>query len=295
MTSRRNERARRSCLAVPGSNDRALAKARNLDADEIVIDLEDAVPPGAKDTARARVIAALESGEWRAEVLSVRVNGLDSPWLEADIDAVASCSAVDSIVVPKVEGAGTLSRIDSMLESADDGREREAPLGTQALIETARGLLESGSIAAGSERLETLIIGYADLGASLGRESKTTPMDWWLPAQETVLIAARANGLQAIDGPYLGTAVDEGFEAAAERGRSLGYDGKWAIHPSQVGRLTEVFTPSAERVERARAVLSALEAAAEQGRGAAALDGEMIDEATSAAARATLAKAGVVR
>ncbi|MEA2311948.1 MAG: citrate lyase subunit beta / citryl-CoA lyase, partial [Solirubrobacteraceae bacterium] len=164
------------------------------------------------------------------------------------------------------------------------------PLRVQALIETPAGLARAGEIAAASARVEALILGYADLGAALGRtRAGAADLDGWRPAQEALLLAARAAGVQAIDGPYLGVAADEGFRAAAARARDAGFDGKWAIHPSQVEPLNELFTPSDEELERARAVIEALDGA---GRGAVALDGEMLDEAVRVAALRTLARAG---
>jgi citrate lyase subunit beta/citryl-CoA lyase len=165
------------------------------------------------------------------------------------------------------------------------------------LIETAAGLGRVYEIAGSSERVDALILGYADLAASLGRaQAVAGDPDTWRPAQEAILVAARAHGVQAIDGPYLGIPVDEGFRTAAVRARDLGFDGKWAIHPSQVPALNELFTPSAEEVERARAIIAALDRAErEAGQGAVALDGEMLDEAIRVAALRVLARGGATR
>lgn len=183
-------------------------------------------------------------------------------------------------------------RLLAEAEAGDTGRER--PLGLQALFETAAGLAAVDEIAAaGAGRLEALILGYADLAASLGRsrESAADPKSW-LSVQDRLLTAARANGLQAIDGPFLGVAPDEPFFTAAVHARDLGFDGKWAIHPSQVEALGEVFRPSTEEVEQARAVLAALEQAeVVGGAGAVALDGEMLDAALAASARRLIARA----
>jgi len=163
----------------------------------------------------------------------------------------------------------------------------------QALIETAAGVDRLSEIAAGCSRLDALILGYADLSASLGRAAGAqAQLDSWRAIQDAVLVAARANDLSAIDGPYLGIAVDEGFTAAAQRARDMGFDGKWAIHPAQVSALNELFTPSAAEIEQARAIIEALEQAErEGGRGAVALDGEMLDEAVRVAALRVLARA----
>jgi citrate lyase subunit beta/citryl-CoA lyase len=163
-------------------------------------------------------------------------------------------------------------------------------LRVQALIETAAGLARVSEIAAASERLDALILGYADLGASLGG---SRGLDAWLPAQHAVVVAARAAGVQAIDGPHLGIEVDEPFSAAVARARELGFDGKWAIHPSQVAAINAAFTPTAAEVERARAVVTALdESERVSGQGAVALDGEMLDEAVRLSALRVLAQAG---
>jgi citrate lyase subunit beta/citryl-CoA lyase len=276
--------SRRSCLSVPGSSERKLAKAAGLSADEVVIDLEDAVAVGAKDEARVATVAALSA--WAGAGVAVRVNGPGTPWCHLDIAALGALAELPgSIVVPKVQVAGDLAFVDRLLDGVEAGAGRERPLRVQALIETAAGLANVQEIAAASPRLDALILGYADLAASLGG---ARDLDAWLPAQHELLVAARANGLQAIDGPHLGVAADERFHAAAARARDLGFDGKWAIHPSQVDALNEVFTPTDAELERARAVVAALESAQE---GAVSLDGEMLDEAVRAAALRVLARA----
>jgi citrate lyase subunit beta/citryl-CoA lyase len=280
--------SRRSCLSVPGSSERKLAKAVGLSADEVIIDLEDAVAIEAKDDARAATVAAL--GDWTGPGVAVRVNGPRTPWCHLDMAAVGALADVPaSIIVPKVQSAGDLAFVDRLLDGVEAGAGRERPLRVQALIETASGVAHAVAIAAASERLDALVLGYADLAASLGRARE---LDQWLAIQDAVLVAARDGGLQAIDGPHLGTAADDAFRRAATRARDLGFDGKWAIHPSQVSALNELFTPSEEEVQRAREVIAALDQAhADGGRGAVALDGEMLDEALRAAAERVLARA----
>jgi citrate lyase subunit beta / citryl-CoA lyase len=282
--------ARRSCLSVPASSERKLEKAASLGADEIVIDLEDGVAIGAKDEARGAAAATLSA--WKGATVSVRVNAPRSAWCHLDVAAVAAARAADAIVLPKVESAGDVAFAERLLDGAEAAAGRTTPLRVQALIETAAGLARVGEIAAASPRLDALILGYADLAASLGRTAAgARDLDGWRAAQDAVLVAARANGLQAIDGPYLGITVDDAFTAAATRARDLGFDGKWAIHPAQVAALNELFTPSAEEVERARAVVDALERAErDSGQGAVALDGEMLDEAVRVAALRVLAR-----
>jgi citrate lyase subunit beta/citryl-CoA lyase len=271
-----------------------LAKAPTRGADEIVIDLEDAVAASAKDDARAIVLAALREPQWRGVRCSVRVNAPRTPWCHADVIALASLAeGPASIVVPKVESAGDLAFVERLLDGAQAAAGTVRPLRVQALIETAAGVSHVQQIAAASARLDALILGYADLAASLGRAAGSGALDSWRAIQDAILLAARTHDLAAIDGPYLGIAVDAAFTAAAERARDMGFDGKWAIHPAQVAALNALFTPTHEEVEHARAVVEALaEAERSAGRGAVALDGQMLDEAVRVAALRVLARAG---
>jgi citrate lyase subunit beta/citryl-CoA lyase len=273
-----------------------LAKAPTRGADEIVIDLEDAVAASAKDEARAIVVATLAEPGWLGVNCSVRVNAPRTPWCHADIVALASLpEGPASLVVPKVESAGDLAFVERLLDGVEAARAggSGAPMRVQALIETATGVSNVQAIAAASPRLDALILGYADLSASIGRAAgAAAPLDSWLAIQDQILLAARANDVAAIDGPYLGIAVDEGFTAAAQRARDMGFDGKWAIHPAQVPALNALFTPSEEEVAHARAVIAALEEAEGAGAGAVALDGQMLDEAVRVAALRVLARAG---
>lgn len=259
-------------------------------ADEVVIDLEDAVVADAKEAARAATLAAVAGWEGTAAV-AVRVNALGSPWCEDDLAAFGALGdSLASVVVPKVESAVDVERVERLLARAEAAASRNRPVAVQALIETAAGLQRVDEIARASDRMEALVLGYADLGASLGGARS---LQAWLPAQHAVLVAARAAGIQAIDGPHLGVAVDAAFEAGVARARELGFDGKWAIHPSQLAALTEAFSPTGEEVEHARRVVDALERAGrEGGAGAVALDGEMLDEALRLQALRVLARAG---
>jgi citrate lyase subunit beta/citryl-CoA lyase len=275
-----------------------LAKAAEVGADELIVDLEDAVAPAEKDDARTLVVRTLASDSWRGLQASVRVNAPGTPWCHADLIALAGASRPPAaVVVPKVESAGDLAFVERLLAGVERAAGHARPVRILALVETAAGLSRVAGIAAASERVDALILGYADLAASLGRSAAgADDLDGWRPVQEAVLLAARANGLQAIDGPYLGVAPDARFLAAATRARDAGFDGKWAIHPSQVATLNELFTPSEAELEHARAVISALdEAERHGGRGAVALDGQMLDEAIRAAALRTLARAAATR
>jgi citrate lyase subunit beta/citryl-CoA lyase len=271
-----------------------LAKAPSAGADELVLDLEDAVAAAAKDEARAQVVDALGSGAFGDATVSVRVNAPGTPWCHSDLIALAGAERAVAVVVPKVESPADLTFVDRLLDGAERAAGRERPLRVQALIETASGVAQAPEIASASGRLDSLVLGYADLAASLGRtRAAAADPAGWRAVQDAVLVAARHRGLQAIDGPYLGTTPDAAFRAAAAHARDLGFDGKWAIHPSQVAELNEIFTPTDEELERARKVIAALDhAEAHGGRGAVALDGEMLDEALRAAAERVLARAG---
>jgi citrate lyase subunit beta/citryl-CoA lyase len=288
--------ARRSCLSVPGSSGAMLAKASTRGADEVIIDLEDAVAITAKEEARATVVAALSEPHWEGVRTSVRINAPGTPWCHSDVAALASHpQRPDSIIVPKVQGSGDLAFIDRLLDGVEAASAIDRPpLRVQALIENAAGVAHLGEIAGASVRLDSLILGYADLSASLGRAAGAgAPLDCWRSIQDALLVAARTHDIAAIDGPYLGIAVDEGFTAAAQRAREMGFDGKWAIHPAQVAALNALFTPSVADVEQAQAIIAALEAAERDGaRGAVALDGQMLDEAVRLAALRVLARAG---
>ena len=274
---------RRSVLVTPGSDRSKLTKALQAGADEVVLDLEDAVAPTNKDDARALVVEAINTiAPAPGTTISVRMNSIGSPWAADDLAALARTgSGLSSVVVPKVQGAADLETAASGL--AGHG----ATL--QALIETPTGLTFLDDICSAVDELDGLIIGYADLAAELGREPGLPPHRW-AAIQDRVLIAARTAGIAAIDGPHLGTGDDDDFRHATRWVRELGFDGKWVIHPRQIGYVTEEFTPSQEVVEQARRILDALEEAARRGAGAAQLDGQMLDEAVALSARRTLAK-----
>jgi citrate lyase subunit beta/citryl-CoA lyase len=281
-------------LVVPGSSERMLAKARDLDVDELVIDLEDAVVPERKAEALRAVLAALnDPTPFTAPRVLVRVNAIGSEYAHTELIALAGPEALDGIVVPKVESAGDLAFVDRLLDGAERAAGRELPLLVHALIETAQGIGELNAIAAESDRLEALILGYADLSASLGRSrAGIADLDRWLAIQDTVLVVARSAGLLAIDGPYLNIDDADGLAASAQRAADLGYDGKWAIHPSQLEPVQARFMPGQEEIAHAEAVLARLAEAAQAGGGATTLNGEMLDEPVRLAAVRTLARAG---
>ena len=280
-------RARRSALSVPGSSERMLAKTAALPADEIVLDLEDAVAPAAKDEARGLVARLLREGLGARRAVAVRVNGLDSGCCHRDVLELVEQAGpqIGSLVLPKVERAEDVRWLDRLLGMLG---ERASTIRLQALVETAGGLCRADEIAAASPRLDAVILGYADLAASLSRPGGDDGPERWLYAQETVLVAARAAGVQAVDGPFLAVRDEEALRSRAEHARALGFDGKWAVHPDQVPVLNEVFTPSTDEARRARAIVSALE---REGRGAVEVDGQMVDEASRKLALHVLARA----
>jgi len=281
-------RSRRTCHAVPGSSERFLAKAPQLEADEVFLDLEDAVAPNEKDAARARVIEALNSLTFTSTVV-VRVNGTDTPHYYRDlIDVVEQAgSKLDAIMLPKVRTPGDVEMTDKLLTQIELARGLEPQrIGIEAQIEDAQGLLACEQIAKASPRMETLIFGPGDYSAAVGIPITTIggapdgyPGDHLNYVYSRLVVAARAAGIQAIDGPYGLVKDEEGLRTRARLARALGMDGKWTIHPGQIAIVNEVFSPAKEEWERAEAMLAAYDEAHAQGRGAAIYDGEMIDEA----------------
>ena len=281
-------RARRSCLSVPGVSVKMLDKARTLEVDEVIIDLEDSVPADRKAQARGQVCEALRSGEWNASTVTVRINGTTSPWCHRDvIELIEAGGRLAGLIIPMVEGAADVEFVARLATMVEQESGRAQPVALELLIETATGLAQIHASARASERVEALIVGYADLAASLGHpmqdgdgdggEEQEGRWDWVL---QTVLVAARDAGAQAIDGPFFAIADLEGLRARAARARSFGYDGKWALHPGQIAPLNEIFSPTSAEFEQASAVLEELaRAESADGRGAVLLEGRMIDEA----------------
>src|SRR3954452_6905691 len=282
-------RSRRTCHAVPGSNERFLAKAVSLAADEVFLDLEDAVAPGEKDSARERVIASLQSLDFGSKTVVVRVNGTDTPHYYQDLIAVVEQAGdrLHAIMLPKVRTPGDVEMTDKLLTQIELAKDLEVGrIGIEAQIEDAKGLLACEEIATASPRMETLIFGPGDYSAAVGIPITTIggvpdgyPGDHLNYLYSRLVIAARAAGIQAIDGPYGRVDDEEGLRARSRLARALGMDGKWTIHPGQIAVVNEVFSPARPEWERAEAMLAAYDDAHAQGRGAAMYDGEMIDEA----------------
>jgi citrate lyase subunit beta / citryl-CoA lyase len=284
-------RLRRSCLAVPGSSEKMIAKAAGLPADQVFIDLEDAVAPLEKtDETRERVVRALRDQTWAAGTKVVRVNGVQTPWCLHDLLHVVprSGAALDCVMIPKVETAAEIHFVDQLLTQLERETDRSFPLGLEVQVESPRGLVNLEAIAAASPRIETLIFGPGDFAASAGMPQLTVGGsdpdyvgDQWHYVLWRILCVARAFGLQAIDGPYAQIRDRDGFVVVARRARSLGFDGKWALHPDQIGLCNEVFSPSADEFERAGRILEAYRGATDGDRlGAVVFEGEMIDEAS---------------
>jgi citrate lyase subunit beta / citryl-CoA lyase len=283
-------RSRRSCLAVPGSSPKMLAKATSLPADMVFLDLEDSVAPLAKEEARGNVVDALKNNDWGEKTVVVRINSIDTRWAADDLKTVVEAAGdrLDCVMIPKVQYDHEVFFVDHSLRMIETNASFEKRIGIEAQIETAAGLENVRDIAHSSDRLETLVFGPADMSASLGVPAVTAglsmpgyPGDHWHWALETILVAARAAGLQAIDGPYLVIDDLDGFREMAVRARALGYDGKWALHPSQIEILNDVFTPTQDEYDKAEAILEAYERAADLDRRGAVMFGtEMIDEAS---------------
>lgn len=276
---------RRSSLAVPANDAKKITKALESEADELVLDLEDAVAPGDKERARDLLATFAWPDPADRPRLAVRVNAPRTPWCHRDIEVVATAVPAASIVLPKVESRADVGFAERLVDGVATG----SVLRVQALIETAGGLQRLADIVSTPERLSALIIGYADLAASLGRKPGFSSEGWGF-ASELVLTCARSAGLQAIDGPYLRVADDEAFHTAVSRSATAGFDAKWVIHPRQVAQVNAEFSPSATEIERATAVIRALEAGHAAGVGAVQLDGQLIDEAMAVAARRVLGK-----
>jgi len=285
-------RLQRSELAVPGSQPALFRKALDSAADCVFLDLEDAVAPADKEQARKHVIAALLEYDWRgrSKAVAVRINGIDTPYMYRDVVDVVEQAGhrVDVVLVPKVGVPADVYLVDALLTQIEAARRIPHRIGLEVLIETALGMANVEAIAPSSRRLEAMHFGVADLAASLrartvsiGGLNPDYPGDQWHAALSRVVTACRAYGLRAIDGPYGDFKDPEGYRAAARRAAVLGYEGKWAIHPSQIALANELFTPPAAEVERARQILAALDDAAREGRGAAQLDGRMIDAASA--------------
>jgi malyl-CoA/(S)-citramalyl-CoA lyase len=305
-------RLHRSELAVPGSNARMLQKAPGLGADIVMLDLEDAVAPDDKPQARRNIVDALNEQCWTDCSVSVRINGLDTHYCYRDIvDVVEQAGQhIDTILIPKVGRPGDVQLVATLLDQIEAAIGLERRIGVAVLIETAMGMVNVDQIAtACPERMEAMVFGVADYAASIqshtasiggvdanysvltdGDERERHWGDQWHYPLARIAVTCRAHGLRPIDGPFGDFTDPEGFMAAARRAAVLGYEGKWAIHPSQIELANEVFTPDARLIDRTHRIIAAMKEAAAEGRGAVSLDGRLIDAASIRMAENLLAK-----
>jgi citrate lyase subunit beta/citryl-CoA lyase len=302
----RQPRLQRSELAVPGTNTTFIDKAANSAADVVFLDLEDAVAPGDKERARRTVIEALRDIDWAAKgkTISVRINGLDTHYMYRDVIEVMEQAGerLDTLLVPKVGVPADLYCVETLINQVEQAKGYSRKVGLEALIETALGMANVEAIASAPGRLEALHFGVADYAASnrartvsIGGLNPDYPGDQWHYALSRMIVACRAYGLRAIDGPYGDYSDPDGFRASAKRAAALGAEGKWAIHPSQIPLANEVFSPPETEVKRAQRIIDALAEAAAQGRGAASVDGKMIDAASERMARTVIALDEAIR
>ncbi|MGA0533595.1 HpcH/HpaI aldolase/citrate lyase family protein [Hansschlegelia sp. KR7-227] len=311
-------RLHRSELAVPGSNREFMQKSAASKADVIFLDLEDAVAPDDKEQARKNIVEALNDIDWGSKTMMIRINGLDTHFMYRDVvDIVEQCPRLDMILIPKVGVPADVYAIDVLVTQIEQAKKREKKIGFEVLIETALGMANVEAIAQSSKRLEAMSFGVADYAASMRARSTVIGgvnpdysvltdkdeagnreshwQDPWLYAQARMAVACRAYGLRPVDGPFGDFGDKDGYLSAARRCAVLGYEGKWAIHPSQIELANDVFTPSDAEVDKARRILVAMEEAAKAGKGAVSLDGRLIDIASIRMAEALINKADAMK
>ncbi len=312
-------RLNRSELAVPGSQPHLFEKAAGSKADVIFLDLEDAVAPDDKAAARRNIIEALNDLDWGNKTLSVRINGLDTHYMYRDVVDILeqAGSRLDLIMIPKVGTAADVYAVDMLVTQVEDAVGLKKRIGFEHIIETALGMQNVHEIAAASRRNESLHFGVADYAAST--RARTTIIggvnpeyavltdpdskgdrathwgDMWHYALARMIVAARANGLRAIDGPFGDFSDPAGYDAAAKRAAVLGCEGKWAIHPSQIDRANAIMSPSDAEITKAQRILAAMDRAEQEGKGAVSLDGRLIDYASIRQAEVMVEKANQIR
>jgi citrate lyase subunit beta/citryl-CoA lyase len=291
---------RRTQLATPASDREMMASAAESDADEVFLDLEDSVAPDAKVETRGPLIEAAREHGWSGQILSYRINGIDTKWWYDDVIEVVSAvgDVIDDVIIPKVSDPSDVHTVENLLEQVEVNAGLEVgEIGLEPQIEDGQGMHNVHGIAHASDRLSSVIFGPGDYSAAMGTpgldigQFPNYPGHYWHHALSEVNAAAKSAGLPALDGPYADIDDEEGFRSSAERANTLGCDGKWAIHPSQIEIANEVFAPDPEVAERARRIVDAYAEAMAEGKGAVSVDGQMVDEATNKMAQDVVAKA----
>mgnify|MGYP006088385081 FL=1 len=288
----RKTRLHRSELAVPGSSPKMFEKAITSNADVVFLDLEDAVSPQDKIPSRQNIIKAIKEMNWKekGKTISIRINSLDTHYMYRDVIEIVEevGEKIDTILIPKAGSASDVYMVDCLLTQIEDNKKFKNKIGIECLIETALGMSNIKEIAKSSKRLEALHFGVADYAASLkartviiGGLNPDYPGDQWHHGLSQLVMTCRAYGLRAIDGPFGDFNDKDAYIASAKRAAAIGFDGKWAIHPSQIDLANEVFSPPEKEVNKAIRILEELEKAANEGKGAAQLDGRMIDAASA--------------
>ena len=287
-------RLRRSELSTPGSSEKMLAKAAASDADLVFCDLEDSVAPNQKDQARENVTRALNDLDWGDKTRAVRINGVHTPWWRDDVTQVVKNAPVQVIIIPKVRTADDVQTIDALVSQLGD-----KPVALEVLIEETEALVNVDEIARASERLEALIFGPGDFSASQGirwamAKEASYPGDIWAYHRSRIVVAARAAGIDAIDGPFANFRDADGYRTEAARAALIGFVGKWAIHPNQIAIANDVFSPKPEEVKAARELVDAYAKSEAEGEGAAGMGGVMIDAATARIMDGVLRRAALI-
>ncbi len=305
-------RPNRCQLFGPGSNTKLFPKMAASAADVINLDLEDSVAPSDKDSARANIIEALNTIDWNTKYMSVRINGLDTPyWYRDVVDLMEQAGdRIDQIMIPKVGCAADVYAVDALVTAIERAKGRTKPISFEVIIESAAGLAHVEEIAASSPRMQAMSLGAADFAASMGmqttgiggtqenyymlHEGEKHWSDPWHWAQAAIVAACRTHGVLPVDGPFGDFSDDEGYIAQAKRSATLGMVGKWAIHPKQIGLANEVFTPSEEAVAEAREILAAMETAKANGEGATVYKGRLVDIASIKQAEVIVAQSELI-
>lgn len=296
------KRLRRCQLSVPGASEKMMAKAAGLDVDFVFLDLEDAVAPAEKRPSRQRIVSALNTLDWGRKTRCVRINDLTTEYAHEDIIEIVEGARenLDLIMLPKAMSAADVQFVDKLLTMIEKKLGLQKRIGIEVLIEEVEAMMRVDEIAAASPRLEALIFGMGDYSASQGVSTRDTggtsryPGDIWHYQRQKMTIAARANKLDAVDGPFANFSDPETFRRESERAMILGMVGKWAIHPNQVPIAQEVFSPSSEDVERARRIMTEFEAALAKGLASVQIDGRMVDVASIRIVRNIIEKAEMI-